>query len=245
MNEFNNDLCTQNLFHYFIKKVKPSFIFDIGSRDGNEAGIFRNLCKNSSIVAFEADPELCKSIKLRHPSIQVENLAVSDKKSTAKFYITDDVNSCGSLLKNRETEHKREFEVGTIRLDEYIKNVSNAETGALWIDTEGCSFEVLDGARSMIDRIAFIHAEVETIPLWSGQRTLSEVDSLMSEYGFKRVLLNLTEEVSQGNAVYVNEKFKMNRAFYFWEKATRLKNFMVQKVSKFPILYKFLKFLYR
>ena len=59
--------------------------------------------------------------------------------------------------------------VPMVRLDSILTDAGDSV--ALWIDTEGGAFEVLEGAASCLARTTLIHVEVETIEFWTGQRT--------------------------------------------------------------------------
>lgn len=138
--------------------------------------------------------------EVRALGVEPINFALSNQRGRLKFFINDTKALNGSLRKTHETVAEVGVEV------ERLDNVVEEKAGKpvfLWIDAEGLAWEVLDGAERTLDRVACIHLEYETEVLFEGQRTLSDVESLLARRGFRRWAKSYCSEVSQGNALFL------------------------------------------
>lgn len=111
--------------YYFTTSSKNPIIFDIGSNIGISVLYFKHYYPNAKIVAFEPDPTtyavLKKNIEQNHfQNVQLHEIAISDKKSTAPFFM--DRNNPGSLTMSLKKERlpKDMVAVKTDLLSSYI-----------------------------------------------------------------------------------------------------------------------------
>ena len=75
---------------------------------------------------------------------------------------------------------------------------------ALWIDTEGKAYEVVEGARALAGQVYLLHAEVETSPcIGSGQILYPQVKSLVEQLGLAEVATDQAPSHLQFNALFV------------------------------------------
>lgn len=138
-------------------------------------------------MAFEANPTLYEGMRgnpdLNEHQITVYNLAITNKAGSASFSIFHEERGTGSLLSFIDQEEIQQFTVETRRLDQ-LPECTRAGTIALWVDVEGCSFEVLEGAAGIMDAVVMVQAEVELQQLWKDQKLEQEFRSLMAEHDF-------------------------------------------------------------
>jgi hypothetical protein len=73
---------------------------------------------------------------------------------------------------------------------------------ALWIDVEGCAYEVLCGARRVLEDTLLLMVEVEDKAFWIGQKTAPDVKRLLFGSGFVPVARDF-EFKSQYNMVFL------------------------------------------
>lgn len=194
----------EELFVFLLRKVQPPFIMDIGSRDATEAKRFKPISPASIVYAVEPHPvlfsKMCQDQDVSTLGIRPVNCALADKQGELTFYINDAQALNGSLRKSEGAV--RELSVKVDRLD----NVVGSEIVApafLWVDVEGLAWEVIQGGARSLDRVACIHIEYETEPLFEDQKTFSEVKALLAEKGFSQWADTYCEEVSQGNALFI------------------------------------------
>jgi FkbM family methyltransferase len=223
-------LNTRTLFKSILWNYPVDCICDIGSRDGEEAIIFRNIISNAEIIAFEANEFNYKRMSindsLRENKIKVYPFAISNYNGIAHFNIVDpddnqaiEIKGSSSLKENLNYPNPKKTIVETRRLDDFITNLYPALSNiCLWIDVEGAEYEVIQGITNIKHNILAIHVETAIKPQRVGQQTLNELDKLCAKYGFKRVGKNFNDSQQWGDVVYFNNtiiKGMKKRLFYF------------------------------
>lgn len=197
------------LFLFMIEQTQPDLIMDIGSRDGRESLEFRQRAPGSRIIAFEANPDLYARMRLDQRlsdgQIFVEHCAVSNAEGEASFSVFNPDRGTGSLLPRLEAESGtnsgEKFSVRTMRIDTHPE-VRSHKRIALWIDAEGCSFEVLEGAQGILDSVEMIHVEVELREYWKDQKLGSDIADLMTQHGFVALFNRTKKTNAQANVIY-------------------------------------------
>lgn len=128
---------------YYVKLPKNPTIIDLGSEVGISLGYFKTVCPNSTVLAFEPDPESFKLLKRnshinRWSRTTVYNLAVSNRKGVIPFYIDAQVpgSLTMSLYKGRQ---QKKIEVAVDRLSRYVTR----RVHLLKMDIEGAEIDVM------------------------------------------------------------------------------------------------------
>ena len=162
---------------------KVESVFEIGSRDGNDAvqisQAFR--IQPSWVHVFEPHPDLSRQIGYTHPLVNVHQLACSNVTGKLPFYscILDKETNWGmSSLRNNSASYddKRyaKIEVDVVRMDEWMNQNAQDSIDLLKLDVEGCAWEVLDGFGSRLKDVKIIHVECERHQFWEGQKLFSD-----------------------------------------------------------------------
>ncbi|MBN2374130.1 FkbM family methyltransferase [bacterium] len=246
---------TKIIFCEWLKRIDPDIIYDIGSRDGREAIYFKKIVPNAEVTAFEANPILFKKIAMLpefiNGSIKIMPAAISDKTGTTKFFVPD-VNyeagydtdwrlGTGSLKEKVSDGSKTQVYVKTKTLDSLLSD-SIDKSIALWIDVEGCSYEVLSGMSKIADRVKMIHIEVETERFWEGQMLFDDIVCLLVEKGFYLAIKKIYKH-GQGNAIFLNKKVAFNRMIryktyiyaYLLSRIRITKRSIMKRLRAFPL----------
>jgi FkbM family methyltransferase len=221
---------TRLLFKFLLRRCNVDCIFDIGSCDGYESCLFRQVRPEARVIAFEANPFLYKKM-LANPEISASKVevlpfAISNKKGVAHFHVTDvnyddaQVENPGtsSLLVHEGLKVKEVLEVPTRRIDEFLLSENpQARNVALWIDAEGAEYEVLEGMDGIKDRVVTVHVETARTAMRQGQKVYSEVQELMKSLGFITAGDNMFEKSVWGDAVFVRKDvpFILGFRYYF------------------------------
>lgn len=209
-----------------IKKQKSNFdnavIMDIGAFDGSTAIQFSKAFPEAKILAFEANPETfpiaqknCASYK----NISVLNFAVSDKKETLDFFVTNngvssslnEINVSDKHTKdyNNELNIKTKLSVNAVPLDEY------ADLGKillLKIDTQGHELKVIEGAKEILKKTEFVLVEMANHNVYKNGCQYFEVDEALRKNNFKlhNIIVSFRTNgiaVSEYDAVYINKTY--------------------------------------
>lgn len=252
------------MFVALLKNFSVDCVCDIGSRDGDQAVLFRDVLPQATVVAFEANPfnyqRMLADPRLRERQIQLCPMAVSDSKGVARFHITDvdysnpDENrGTSSLLTSDTLKTKQTIEVETCRIDEFLSaSFPSAARIALWIDVEGAEFSVLKGVEGIRERVVAIHVETAKEPFRPGQKRYSEVADLLRGFGLAAIGTNIKPDVLWGDVVFVREELlRAHRGrvlrcqgkgwISYWLAADAIAVFLKER---FPSAYRFLRRLY-
>jgi FkbM family methyltransferase len=253
-------LDTKTFFVGAIKRLQADCILDIGSRDGDQSVLFRDLRPKAYVAAFEANPTNYQSILSRNldrQAIEIFPYAISNSKGTATFYVVDPeaypgANGSSSLVVGNSCT-KEVIQVETRRTDDFVlEHAPEAHRIALWIDVERAEYEVLEGILKIKDRVLLVHVETVIKPEHENQKTLSELTELMKSYGFILCGSNIDNGQVAGDAVFISNQARamMGVSFYFCRARAVIYRFLpigqtaVLLKKKFPSLYRLLRQIY-
>jgi FkbM family methyltransferase len=220
---------TRLLFKFLLRECDVDCIFDIGSCDGYESSLFRQLRPNAAVVAFEANPILNKRMR-ENPNlnnIRIMQVAISDKNGTAQFFVSDlnydgvvadghNYTGTSSLLLNETVKVREVVDTPTRRIDDFLQEeYPKARNVALWIDVEGAEYQVLQGMEGIKDRIVGLHVETAREPMRPGQKTCADLEALLKTYGFVLAGDNMRPGDEWGDAVFIRKAVLDNFGFQY------------------------------
>lgn len=219
------ELETKILYRKLLKSIKPEIVFDIGSCDCSESKKIAQILPNSTVVAFEANPNNFKEI-IKDPdvfkyNIRVHNTAITNNDEEVSFNVIDSGavrNRGSSSLLNKPSFSSKKIMIRGSRLDSFLNtNYQKSECLALWIDVEGAGYQVLQGIEGIKDKIAFFQIEVEENQIWQGQRTKSEVVELANSLNFREIARGSGND--QYDIVFVHKNYLSKELNYIIRKA--------------------------
>ena len=203
---------------------------DVGAHDGAASLVIRKRSPNCIIHAFEANPQIYAKNKprLEAEGVRSWNLAVSDACGRAIVYApltlsrrnangevipasvrkeTENTYKTSLLLRNEDATY-REFDVEAVTLDSFAETHIpdwHQHTAFLWIDVEGASDRVINGAAQFLERTSVIFMEMEGYPFWKEQAKLSTVTAHLMDAGFLPIARDREYGNKQFNILYVHE----------------------------------------
>ena len=215
-----------------LKKYKKN-IFDVGAFNGIDGLGLAIKNPDSMVYAFEANPEMIKTIILLKKKIEKRlgkkiknykyyNLAVSNKKKKSFFYIAKNrtVSSLNKFSKSidvtwpgyKETHCHivKKIKVKTITLKEFIKEEKIKYIDYIHVDTQGNDLKVLKGIGKKITnlRSGKIEAAVSSNKkLYENNHTLKDVKLFFKNKNFIIKKIN-----------YVDQNIKNEVDIYFENK---------------------------
>ena len=209
---------TRLLFLALLRDLEIDTVCDVGSMNGADAMAFRARLPNARVTAFEPNPENLREMeinaRLQHSGVEIVSAAISNEDGVAPFFLVpakydhDDPHRGMSSLHSRSYVSKQtQVEVHTLRLDTFLApRCADDARVALWIDSEGYAFEVLDGARGIAEKIQMLHVEVESEPCINANQYLySQVKSLLESLGLVQIAIDQPPERPQFNALFVRD----------------------------------------
>jgi FkbM family methyltransferase len=192
-------------------KNEPKVIFDIGSRDCQQAVEFSKTFPNAKVYAFECNPNtlsLCRENSKGY-NITLIDKAVNIYDGVCTFYPIDQEKTitswsdgnpgASSLFKTNgkytiERYVQNEITVPCIRLDTVIKNNNIDVVDVIWMDLQGAELLALQSLGDFLHTVNYIHVEVTYQEMYTGQVLFEELDSFMNKNNF----IKLTEPTYQG-----------------------------------------------
>jgi FkbM family methyltransferase len=208
---------TQRLFRELLSRMQISVICDVGSMNGTDALAMRAAAPRSRLYAFEPNPLNLRTMvvdrSLQERNIEIVSAAASDHDGEADFFlVAADYSQCDprrgmSSLYQRTGEWAPAniVRVRTVRLDTFLADKSPGDGRlALWIDTEGAAYEVIEGVAGVAGRVDLVHVEVETEPCIGLQQKLyPQVKGLLRRLGFTELATDQPSTHIQFNALFV------------------------------------------
>lgn len=227
-NYINSPLEIKDELLYFLNKDEKLVVFDIGACEAEDSIRYSNLFPKAVVYAFEPRKDNFQKAKelikqYNKSEIILENIALSDQKGKATFYVSsgepenlkndenwDYGNKSSSLLPPSEEmkKHtswltfKEEIEVDTERLDRYAEDHQIKQIDFMHLDVQGGEMMVLNGAGQLISKVKLIWMEVENVALYQDQPLKKDIETFMREHQFINVL-DTVDSVS-GDQLYIN-----------------------------------------
>jgi FkbM family methyltransferase len=205
---------THRMFARLLRPLGISDICDVGSMNGADAVAFSAAAPEARVYAFEPNPGnyrlMALDRALQRRNIQVVPLAVSNRDGEAEFFLVAAEYSGGDPRRGMSSLHRRTGDcaavvpVRTTRLDTFLAARCGPDVRlALWIDTEGSAYEVIEGLGHLAERVQILHVEVETLPcIGSHQKLYPQVKSLLRQLGFGELATDQPSSHVQFNALF-------------------------------------------
>lgn len=201
---------TMHQFTSIIKQYpnlpNPLIVYDIGSRDGQDARQMHHSLPNTVTYAFEAHPFEYAIHKNANADINWINMAIYDRDGEIAFY----PKSIGSGIHSIR-DRGSEFGTGQMlvpcqKMATFLRENGLNAPHVVKVDVEGCSLEVLKSFDEYINDVLFFHMESEEEQYFSGQFLQDTVFSYLEAKGFVKVMYSTTEGSNQHDSVWVSSK---------------------------------------
>jgi FkbM family methyltransferase len=170
-------------YDYFGYRVAPGdIVVDIGANIGTFSVYASKACGASRVLSFEPYPDNYRLLSKNAEQNELRNItcvnrAVSGNQGRRTLGI--DPVDCGShsLVMG---SFSRTVDVECITLGDIFDQFALEKIDYLKMDCEGSEYEILENAKSSLDKIRRISMETHTIP----GRNAHHLKKLLSEYGF-------------------------------------------------------------
>jgi FkbM family methyltransferase len=238
---------TRRLFARLLSTMDIGAICDVGSMNGADALVFSAAAPGSSVYAFEPNPLNFRLMQanraFQERNIQLVPLAATNYDGEAEFFLVEAEYSQLDPRRGMSSLYRRSDEwaptavvqVRTTRLDTFLADKCPADARlALWIDTEGAAYEVIEGLSGVADHVHLLHVEVETSPcIGSDQKLYPQVKSLLQRMAFAELATDYPSSGTQFNALYVRSELSAGTKFRInaWLVRARLRYLLVRALS--------------
>jgi FkbM family methyltransferase len=211
--------------HYFklnspwIRQAGIRTVLDIGAHRGEFSSAIRALLPEAQIYAFEPLPDCCRELARRfgaNGSFEVFPVAIGAAHDRITLWRSSYPKSSSVLPMADLHKHSFPWSAGTTplavemrALDEYLEQLKLTEKVLLKIDVQGYEAQVLNGAKELLKRVAYLLLEVSFQPLYEGQGAFAEIHAFLQSAGFsysgnlEQLLSPLDGSVLQADALFV------------------------------------------
>lgn len=191
---------------------------EVGAHEGSFSKKIKERLPDIAAYAFEANPQVYAHFILENSfkdtDVEYRNYAVGANNGTSEFIISNEIdgrpeedNSRRHSLLHRIGENalkSRSIQVPVATLDSLCCPNDARQGYALWIDAEGATEMIMDGARKVLENTAIMLVELESAPKFVGQLTDRDVISRLLEYDLVPQLRDF-QFPHQYNAVFIKK----------------------------------------
>jgi FkbM family methyltransferase len=193
--------------------IKPEVFWELGAFDATFSRQLRAKLRKTLFHSFEANPYNYDKFKdaASEDDVHYHHLALGPDDGEVTFNIArklDDTvlppvaGSNSVLTKNGEREYE-EVTVRMVSVDSFAaQHELTGKASAVWVDTEGFAFQVLEGMQKTLKNSSCVLVEVEDRQLWQEQKTAVDVRRFMFGQGFIPILRDF-EFNQQYNVLFV------------------------------------------
>jgi FkbM family methyltransferase len=173
-------------------------IIDIGTRDGDDAYyLYKNL-NSTRVIAIDANTSAIASTQAKYPWMDVIYSAVTHQDGDTEFHIVKGGNKEASgtssiFNKDRSIDPAPEYYADKIhkvivpstRMDTLLARLGlNEKIDVIKVDTEGYSWQVLQGFGDRLKDVKLFHLETEKTPVHDTHVTTEKIIQFMEDNGF-------------------------------------------------------------
>jgi FkbM family methyltransferase len=203
---------------HFLRGCEEPLILDVGANVGQSVDRFKRAFPNSSIHSFEPSPSTYEKLKQRccqYQEVKAWNYGVGTTNTTLEFqensfsdmssFLTPDKKSWGEVVKVTN--------VKVVTLDSFAEDHNLDFIHILKSDTQGYDFEVLKGARQLMNenRIGLIYFEVIFSEMYKNLPQVHEILKYLHENNYSLVTFYeqfyQEELLSWTDALFINQEY--------------------------------------
>ena len=201
----------------FLKKIfgkKKIFYIDIGTNEGNFLEYLNSQFKFKKIICFEPIKELANNLQNKFPDVEVNNFALSNKKTKKKFFEYK-ISSQSSIYKQNDTfkslkELKKIYKIDTVSFDQKFNK--NKKIDFCKIDVQGEEMNVLKGMKLNLKKknIHLIKIEISFLERYQGvQSNFYEIITYLMK--FKYHLISISKIKYKDNQILLMDAYFISK----------------------------------
>jgi FkbM family methyltransferase len=180
----------------------PSSIYELGSRDGEDAARLSAAAPHAQVVAFECNPDTVAAVQRRLadvPNARAMDLAVTDFDGSATFYKIDPQRTVTTWEDGNPGASSLYVATGNYPVEEYVQTPVNVRAARLdtlidadtipppemlWIDLQGAELAALRGLGAHLGQVGLVYVELSFLDIYEGQPLAKEVIGFLRSAGF-------------------------------------------------------------
>jgi len=191
--------------------IKPSGVLHIGAHECEELPFYERMgISQENVVWIDAIDEKVRQAKGRGIP-NVFKAVITDKDGDlVTFHRSNNVQSSSVLdfgthaINHPGVRYVSETVETTVTVDTFLQEHGlDAKRYDFWnFDIQGAELMALKGALQALQHVKALYLEVNTKEVYKKCGLIGEIDALLGERGFKRVITNITD-AHWGDALYV------------------------------------------
>ena len=195
--------------------INVTGVLHIGAHECEEIPIYYKLGLDvEDIIWIEANPDKVKEAKLRNIPNIYEAVITDEDDKEIEFHVANNFQSSSVLeLGTHAKDHPdikyvSSFIAKTTTIKSFFKKNKKFDTKKynFWnFDIQGAELMALQGAEDIIKNVKVINIEVNTKKVYKNCPLMSDIDSYLGKFGFKRILTKITPQ-GWGDALYIIPK---------------------------------------
>jgi len=199
-------LLLDDFFFTALSILNVEYFLECGAHEAQASSRFCSIGKNA--IAIEANPVTfnVKTVSAMSAGVEVLNFGLGASTGELEFYVLEEDLVAGNATfqpKANEIYKKQIVKVDTIDNIVQERAIEHNPIG-LWVDVEGFSRAVLQGANQLLktENCMILKIEVESFLFFEGQALSTEVADHLSAIGFEAIIVDAEYE-QQFNVVFV------------------------------------------
>ena len=197
----------------YLKKYNINIqgVIHIGAHECEEKGFYNNILKidDNSIIWIDGNKNKVEEMKRKGFS-NIYEAVLDEKEQEVIFNITDNSQASSILSLNHEKGFYNNIQItnkincNSETLTNFFKRIDKkVENYDFWnLDIQGSELFVLRGSKELLNNCKAIYTEVNSDYVYNNCGLISDLDNLLSSYGFVRLLTEWTE-MKWGDALYL------------------------------------------
>ena len=195
--------------HYFTNNDIKNII-EIGSLNAKDAIFFKEQFPNANVYCIEALPENYDAYIKNNTQIIPINTVITNYNGKTIFH-RKKINGIHSILNRGNQYGTDKIELACQTLDTLCNTYNITSPDMIKIDTEGTTYEVLQGAKTVLPNVKILHIETESYQFFENQYLHEDVADFLLHNNF--ILLDMTsacilDNYKQHDSVWLNRKYK-------------------------------------
>lgn len=227
------------------KVLGTTCFMEIGAHEAQFSRNVRKEYPDARIYAFEANPHVYAQYHHNFPAspgprIDYRHLAVGHEDGTTDFLLAAQIegkdepleSTRNSLLPRKGAGHSyHTVSVPITRLSTFVQREHlEQERLCLWIDAEGATRQILEGAISILPQVTSMLLEVELEPVWEGQWTARDVMRWCHDHDLIPLLRDFARP-KQYNCIVIKRPMWASGEFHFSQYIQRCIRHRVENIA--------------
>lgn len=213
---------TQRITDFFINiqhLLPVQSIVEIGAHEAGFSLSVKKKFPQFNVFAYEANPYVYEKYintpAIQNSAIHYEHLAVSNYDGDVTFHISNTIQAKQeakdskrhSILERKTNDSTTDITVKCNTLDTLFKNeLSHNQGFSLWIDAEGATSLILEGAKNLLPHVYSVFVEVESQTKFKQQWNEKELCDFMLENDFLPIARDFAFR-HQYNMIFVKKDY--------------------------------------